>query len=141
MYTGVFRSIRNHERTASVSVTSQPLDADPSLEGNLAICPLSDLIQLLDRQQVSGILWLVLPDGPGCVDFHAGEVISAAFDDRTHEEALVGMLRFNTGSFSFHPRDPVVVPLKPVRDPRPISSRTTALLLEACRRIDARFSG
>lgn len=137
MFTGVFRSIRNHDRIASVAVTSKPLDAEPSLEGNIAICPLSDLMQLLDRQQVSGILWLSLPAGPGCVDFHEGEIISAAFNDLSNGEALVQMLANETGSFSFHPRDAVVVRPKIGPESRPVSSRTTAILLEACRRLDA----
>jgi len=100
----------------------------PSVAGHLADMSLADLVQVLSaahktakvifrRQEHHAILW-----------FHQGQVVSAASDGLTGENAFFDLVGWRDGTFEVHTTEEV-----PARN---VDSSTPGLLLEGYRRLD-----
>jgi hypothetical protein len=103
--------------------------------GKLKVVPLTDLIQLLNSTQQSGVLTIQDARGQrGKLIFVDGEIAAATYGSKMAEEAVYGVLAVKSGKFDFLPCTPPPVP-------SPITKKTMSLLLEGCRLIDEDMPG
>lgn len=106
----------------------------PAFFGDLAhLCPV-ELLQMIESGGKSGTLVLTTGTGEGMISVSNGHVTNARFNQKSGEEAVYEILRYNTGSFKFTPG--------PVSAEHPeISESITFLLIEGCRRLDEALAG
>ncbi len=93
-------------------------------EGKLADLSLAELIQLLNLNQRSGVLYIEARQ-EGEIVFHSGQMVFGRYGDLTGEEAIYQVVPENTGTFRFEPGEKEVE--------RNISGATMNVLIEACR--------
>ena len=114
------------------------------LEGSLSTLPVMDIVQLLNSTQQSGVLAII--DGKQASSnfvFQDGEVVQAAYEDKTGEEAIFAIMRIREGRFEFTKTEPVHRTKKEVEDmtkttsfEKQIFRKTQSLLLEGARLMD-----
>lgn len=97
-------------------VESRGLQA-PLLQGDLANHPLWELVQYVQQTEKSGSLVLRGPGGNGRVDFRAGKIVDAEWQDLPRREALLALLGMKKGRFRFtaaegdgEAREPLLLP-------------------------------
>jgi CheY-like chemotaxis protein len=71
----------------------------PGLQGDLAVVPVSDVLQSLMNSMASGVLELATPAGEGSLGFVHGRCLEAAFDGLGDVEAVVALLPQRAGTF------------------------------------------
>lgn len=71
----------------------------PGLQGELAVVPVSEVLQSLANSGASGLLEIVTPAGGGRLSFVAGRCLAAELDGLCGEEAVVALLKQRSGSF------------------------------------------
>lgn len=98
--------------------------------GLLKVVPVTDLIQLLNSTQQSGILTLQDPSkNRAKLIFSLGEIVAATYSGKMSEDAVYAVLALKEGRFDFMPGSPPT-------PPSPIAKKTLTLLLEGCRLVD-----
>lgn len=107
------------------NIDNSPTTAVKGFEGNLADLSLAEVIQLLNLNQRSGVLYVEAAE-KGKIVFHGGQMIMGEYGNLVGEEAIYRMVPEKTGSFSFIPEEPADVK-------RNISGSTMNVLIEACR--------
>jgi hypothetical protein len=120
-------------------------------EGSIATLPISDLIQLLNATQQSGLLVLTdADDRQANLVFIDGEISQAHYDGRSGEQAIFALLRERRGRFEFTKTDRTPVSSRTAHQPGPtmagappdvpgdrqIRRKTQSLLMEGARLID-----
>lgn len=90
--------------------TSRTQDEKPKgkLEGSLSTLGVTDIVQLLNSTQQSGVL--TVSDGKLSTAnfvFQDGEIVQAAYDNKTGEEAIFAIMRVREGRFEFTKTEPV----------------------------------
>jgi pSer/pThr/pTyr-binding forkhead associated (FHA) protein len=120
------------------------------LEGSLSTLGVTDIIQLLNSTQQNGVLSITDPkQSMANLVFQDGEVVQAAFEDKTGEDAVFSTMRVREGRFEFTKTEPVGQQERPKSlnsgtidkthtstFEKQILRRTQSLLLEGARRID-----
>ncbi|MDM8552902.1 DUF4388 domain-containing protein [Desulfobacterales bacterium HSG2] len=71
--------------------------------GKLSEMPPSELFQLLNTNQKTGVLTLDLPEGSADLSFRDGGLISAKYNNEENEEAFYEILKEKEGRFKFTP--------------------------------------
>lgn len=98
--------------------------------GQLAVVPITDLIQLLNATRQSGILTVQDNDNRRAkIVFIDGDIVAATYGSNMGEEAVYAVMASKQGSFDFMPGTPPT-------PPSPIRKKTLSMLLEGCRLID-----
>jgi len=99
----------------------------PGMEGRLEVIGLSGLLQMCHLSGLTGVLAVGSGARAAEVRFLEGEIVAAEAAGRSGEEALLELLSWPEGHFSFSPGDPGKrAPLGPFDQ----------VLLDACRRLD-----
>ncbi|HSB61158.1 MAG TPA: response regulator [Vicinamibacteria bacterium] len=99
----------------------------PGLEGRLEVIGVPGVLQMCHLGRLTGSLGLGSGSRAGEVRFRDGEIVSAQAEDRTGDEAVLALLSWGEGRFSFAPGEP--------GPGAPIGS-FDQVLLDACRRLD-----
>jgi CheY-like chemotaxis protein len=107
-----------------------PVDAGGGIEGDLGQLPLSDLLQLFHVSRKTGAVSLVRREADGSenvgqVLVSGGDVVHAAVGPVSGEKALLRLLAWERGSFTFRP--------EPIAADPTIQTPTLALLREGRR--------
>jgi hypothetical protein len=102
----------------------------PALSGSIADIGLLSVAQLIEIARLSGRLFLSSTSGAGVVVFSEGNANGAQAGKLEGISAVCRMLEWRDGTFSLQ--------LEPVPAGRPLAISTSALLLEALRRVDDR---
>lgn len=111
-------------------IVSESKDEAGHFAGQLQVVPLTDVIQLLNSSQQSGILSIEdVKKKRAKLIFNDGEIVAATYDGAFAEEAVYKALGVKKGSFDFLPGSPPAAPA-------PIRKKTLSLLLEGCRLLD-----
>ena len=116
-------------------------------EGSITTLPVTDLIQLLNATQQSGMLVIVDTEGRQAdLGFVDGEIEQAHYDGHHGEDAVYHLMRARRGRFEFTKvdRPPAAAdrtsapgdPAQTVSGERQIVRRTQSLLLEGARLMD-----
>lgn len=98
------------------------------LEGQLDVCPLFDLVQVLEKNARSGVLKVRSGGEPGLVRLLGGKLVSARFGRLRQGEALQALFELRSGSFRFLHGDESVAPAP---DEEPEALNLMGLSLEA----------
>jgi hypothetical protein len=108
---------------------TQPMLAD-AMAGSLAQLSLFELLQTLEFNHKTGTLDVFGPDGEGTLVIEGGAPVFCRCGPHAGNEALLTLLTFAAGQFSFQPH---------VHEgERNVRASMTSLLLEAGRRLDER---
>lgn len=115
---------------ADTNAMTQPMVAD-AMAGNLGQLSLFELLQTLEFNQKTGTLEVFGPDGDGALAIQSGAPVFCRCGQKTGTEAMLDLLLFTAGQFSFKPEI--------AETERNIQGTTmTSILLEAGRRMDER---
>lgn len=119
------------------------------LEGALSTLPITDVIQLLNSTGQSGILTLTdAKQATANLVFQDGEIVQAAYEGKTGEDAVFGVIRIRDGRFEFTKTEPVAhadktkqiaadaAKARTATFEKQIVRKTQSLLLEGARMID-----
>ena len=124
------------------------------LEGSLSTLGVTDIVQLLNSTQQSGVLTITdSAQASANFVFQEGEIVQAAFEGKTGEDAVFAIMRVKEGRFEFTKTAPVNPDGKPreigksQHDPmdkkaqtvgfeKQILRKTQSLLLEGARLMD-----
>ncbi|MCK5798061.1 MAG: DUF4388 domain-containing protein, partial [Deltaproteobacteria bacterium] len=98
------------------------------VSGSLQEMSLPDILQILSAGQKTGALRVRFDDGTGEIFLDRGQVVQAAYGDKSGESAFYAMLPQNQGQFDLDPN--AAIP------DRAINMSTEGLMLEAMRRFD-----
>ena len=123
----------NHPLVAKSSQPALMSDASKHaghFSGQLAVVPLTDVVQLLNGTRKSGILTIQDSENRRAkLVFSEGEILAATYSGTFAEEAVYKALAIKSGTFDF-------LPGQPPSALSPIQKKTISLLLEGCRLID-----
>ena len=106
------------------SIDNNPTEALKGFEGNLADLSLAEVIQLLNLNQRSGVLYIEAA-GKGEIVFQNGQMVYGKYGDLLGEAAVYKVVPSLKGTFRFEPGQKQVE--------RNIEGSTMNVLLEACR--------
>lgn len=124
------------------------------LEGSLSTLGVTDIVQLLNSTQQSGVLTITdASQATANFVFQDGEIVQAAYEGKTGEEAVFGIIRVREGRFEFTKTAPVNPKDKPKEASAPLADasdrkaqtvgfekqilrKTQSLLLEGARLMD-----
>jgi hypothetical protein len=99
------------------------------MEGRIELIGMPGLLQMAHLSRLTGVLEVGSGGKAAEVRFREGELLSLHVGARYGEAALLDLLSWAEGHFSFAPGDPGTAP--------PLGS-FSQLLLDACRRLDER---
>jgi len=105
-------------------------ELDRGILGRLSMISAVDLIQTLNASRRTGTLTLTYGDRECRLCFSGGEVRGAVMGDLVGEEAFYPVLEWADGDFCFEQSESLA------DIPGPLTSTTTALLMEGMRRMD-----
>jgi CRP/FNR family transcriptional regulator, cyclic AMP receptor protein len=94
------------QRLAQSNV-ERSIDLSAGMAGKLSDLPPEEVLQTLHINQKTGALNLKLAAGDAAVYFRDGEIIHAAFGDKTDIDAVAEIVECRTGKFNFTPKLPV----------------------------------
>lgn len=118
---------------ADTNALTQPMLAD-AMAGNLAQMSLFELLQTLEFNKKSGTLEVWGSDGDGALIIDNGQPVSCKAGKHSGVEAMLDLLLFTSGQFSFKPDIG--------EQERNIQGTSmTSILLEAGRRLDEKAGG
>ena len=120
------------------------------LEGSLSTLGVTDIVQLLNSTQQNGVLTIIdSRQASSNFVFQDGEIVQAAYEGKTGEDAVFGIMRVREGRFEFTKTEPVnhleKVKSKPeaageksrtATFEKQILRKTQSLLLEGARLMD-----
>lgn len=119
------------------------------LEGSLSTLPVTDVIQLLNSTQQSGILTITdAKQATANLVFQDGEIVQAAYEGKTGEDAVFAVMRAREGRFEFTKTEPVAhgdksrqiaanaEKARTASFEKQILRKTQSLLLEGARQMD-----
>ncbi len=117
------------------------------LEGSLSTLGVTDIVQLLNSTQQNGVLTIAdSKQKSSTFVFRDGEIVQAAFEDKTGEDAVFAVMRVREGRFEFTKTEPVNSLERPRPQPgdkartenfeKQILRKTQSLLLEGARLMD-----
>jgi pSer/pThr/pTyr-binding forkhead associated (FHA) protein len=122
-----------HVREVNTAASYSPVAG--GFAGAVADVPLADVVQVLERAQKTGRLYVCVAESHGTLGLREGRVVGAAWYDPSagelaDHEAAHTMLALSDGVFEFV--------AEPVPDEARIDASPQALILEAMRRADER---
>jgi DNA-binding response OmpR family regulator len=99
----------------------------PGMEGRLEVIGVSGLLQMCHLTRLTGVLTIGSGTQAAEVRFKEGEIVAAQAGVRSGEDALLELLGWSEGHFSFAAGDP---------GPSPALGPFNQVLLDVCRRLD-----
>jgi len=99
----------------------------PGMEGRIELIGMPGLLQMAHLSRLTGVLEVGCGGKVAEVRFREGEIVSLQVGTRSGETALLELLAWPEGHFSFAPGDP---------GSSPTLGSFSQLLLDACRRLD-----
>jgi len=99
----------------------------PGMEGRIELIGMPGLLQMAHLSRLTGVLEVGSGRKAAEVRFREGELVSLQVGTRSGEPALLDLLSWAEGHFSFAPGDP---------GSGPVLGSFSQLLLDACRRLD-----
>ena len=98
--------------------------------GSLSEMPPDELVQTLKLNQKTGKLSFNLPNGSGELAFRLGELVNAAYNEKTGKEAFYEIIKEKEGRFKYYSK------LTAAEMTAPVMGSVTEMLLEGLRRSD-----
>jgi DNA-binding response OmpR family regulator len=103
----------------------------PGMEGRVEVVGTPGLLQMCHLGRLTGVCSIGSGEDKAELRFKQGELVGAAVDELSGEEAVYEVLGWTEGHFSFAPGDP--------GPGEPLGSGFSQLLLEGCRRLDEKM--
>jgi DNA-binding response OmpR family regulator len=103
----------------------------PGMEGRVEVVGAPGLLQMCHLGRLTGVCSIGSGETKAELRFRQGELVGAAVDALSGEEAIYEVLGWSEGHFSFAPGDP--------GPGEPLGSGFSQLLLEGCRRLDEKL--
>ena len=139
-------------QAAAAPTAANLVKGKAKMEGPLSTLSVSDLIQMLNATLQSGVLTVTDPkEATATFVLQDGEVVQAAFEGKTGEEAFFSAMRIREGRFEFtktEPPDRTRAEADAAKDKtktatfeKQILRRTQSLLLEGARLMDEAAGG
>lgn len=100
------------------------------LTGSIAETNITELLQMLNMGQKTGMLSFKFPHGNATISFHNGEMVSAQYNQKIDKEAFYNILMETTGHFTY------TSALPPKDRNRPAMGHFMKLLMEGISLID-----
>jgi CRP-like cAMP-binding protein len=100
----------------------------PGIWGNLEVFPFLSVVQSIQAGSMTGLLTITRPRGRAVFGFDKGRLCYGQVGERSGEEALLEIFRWNSGIFRFQDKEPHLE--------QNIHGETMAVLLEALRKFD-----
>ncbi len=104
----------------------------PGMEGRIELIGMPGLLQMAHLSRLTGVLEVGSGGKAAEVRFREGELVALQLGTRSGEPALLELLSWSEGHFSFAPGDP---------GKGPTLGSFSQLLLDACRRLDEQTRG
>jgi tetratricopeptide (TPR) repeat protein len=121
--------VRRELQQVKIILEGESRDAADPFRGKLEEIGLADVIQMMESARKTGELQVRFGEETGRIFFQSGRIIHAVCGEFSGRNAIIGILRQNSGDFLFKPEIPADVTPS-------ITGSNTQIVLEALRIID-----